>query len=69
MTSLDISGSFPVQINTLLFDKVLGQFNGNVYLNETIGTINLLSVSAVQKAIKLPVGKTGPLELTFFLNY
>lgn len=31
--------------------------------------MNLLSVSAVQKAVKLPVDKTGPLEMTFFLNY
>lgn len=38
-------------------------------LNETIGTFNLLSVSAVQAATKLPVDSTGPLEMTFFLNY
>lgn len=31
--------------------------------------MKLFSASAVQAAVKLPVGKIGPLELTFFLNY
>ena len=34
-----------------------------------IGTFNMLSVSAVASPVKLPVGKTGPLEMNFFLNY
>ena len=38
-------------------------------LNKTWGSFNMLSFSAVKKAIKLPVGKTGPLEFTLFLNY
>lgn len=29
----------------------------------------MLSFSAVRPAVKLPVGDTGALELTFFLNY
>ncbi len=40
-----------------------------VVLNSTYGTINMLSINAITANAKVEVGKTGPLELTFFLNY
>jgi hypothetical protein len=41
----------------------------NITLNNTYGIISMLSVNAITANIKVPAGKTGPLEMTFFLNY
>lgn len=40
-----------------------------VLLNSTIGTIDMLSINAIEAGVKVPAGGTGPLEMTFFLNY
>lgn len=46
-------------------DKMTTMIN----LNATYGTISMLSINAITANAKVAVGKTGPLELTFFLNY
>ena len=40
-----------------------------VSLNATYGTMDMLSINAITANSKVAVGNTGPLELTFFLNY
>lgn len=40
-----------------------------IMLNSTYGTMDMLSINAITANTKVAVGKTGPLELTFFLNY
>jgi hypothetical protein len=40
-----------------------------IQLNSTIGSIDMLSINAIQAGVKVPAGGTGPLEMTFFLNY
>ena len=40
-----------------------------VSLNETYGALDMLSMNAITANAKVPVDGTGPLELTFFLNY
>lgn len=64
-----LAGTYEVRVSSLLFGNVLGAWLGNVTINGTIGSLNFLSISAVQAATKLPVNKTGPLEFHFFLNY
>ncbi len=69
LTSPDYVGNQTVQIITKIGENIIGKWNGFVHLNETYGSLSLLSFSAVRKQVKLPVDSTGPLELTFFLNY
>ena len=69
LTSYHLSGYYDVSIQTKIEEALIGEWDGQMFLNETSGALNLLSVSSVQKEVKLPVDSTGPLEMRFFLNY
>lgn len=69
LTSSDTIGNHIVKIETIIDNKTSGIWSDFVQLNATWGAFNRLSFSAVQQPTKLPVGKTGPLEFTIFLNY
>lgn len=43
--------------------------NTTVFLNATYGDYDMLSINAITANSPVAVGCTGPLELTFFLNY
>ena len=61
LTSYEVSGTYPVGVSTWTGDNLVGDWQGSVLLNETIGSMNLLSISSVKKEVKLPVDSTGPL--------
>ena len=61
LTSYEVSGTYPVEVSTWTGDNLVGDWLGSVLLNETIGSMNLLSISSVKKVVKLPVDSTGPL--------
>ncbi len=69
LTSSDIVGDHIIKVETLIDNQISGSWSSFVKLNSTWGAFNRLSFSAVQQPTKLPVGKTGPLEFTLFLNY
>ena len=69
MTSATVIGDHLVKVETIIDGRISGTWTSVVKLNATWGAFNRLSFSAVQQPIKLPVGKTGPLEFTLFLNY
>lgn len=60
---------YEIEITTWNYKGLMDRSLNYVQLNSTIGTINMLSIDAVEAGIKVPAGGTGPLELTFFLNY
>ena len=62
-------GSYDVDITTANSDGVMDHVILTVTLNETYGTMDMLSINAITANSKVPVASTGPLELTFFLNY
>lgn len=62
-------GTYDVQIITSNPSGVLDSATVSVSLNETYGSLNMLSINAITSNAKVAVGATGPLELTFFLNY
>lgn len=62
-------GSYDVNIITANPNGVLDEATLSVSLNETYGSLDMLSINAITSNAKVAVGKTGPLELTFFLNY
>lgn len=49
--------------------KDVGLWTGCVFLNQTYGSSQLLSLTAVRPKVELPVNSTGSIELLFFLNY
>ena len=69
LTSYHLSGFYYVSIQTKIEEALIGEWNGQIFLNETFETLNVLSVNAIQKEVKLPLDSTGPLEMRFFLNY
>lgn len=60
---------YEIEVTTWNYKGMMDRSVSNVLLNSTIGTINMLSIDAVEAGIKVPAGGTGPLEMTFFLNY
>lgn len=62
-------GNYDVFISTSNPSGVLDSATVSVTLNETYGSLDMLSINAITSNAKVAVGKTGPLELTFFLNY
>lgn len=65
----DIPGEYNVETTTGNYFGVMDKMTTKVILNSTYGTIDMLSINAITANAKVDVGKTGPLELTFFLNY
>ena len=64
-----ISGQYNVDTTTGNYYGVMDKMTSTVFLNSTYGTISMLSIDAITANAKVAVGKTGPLEMTFFLNY
>lgn len=62
-------GDYTVETITGNYNGVVDKMTSVVNLNSTYGTIDMLSINAITANAKVEVGKTGPLELTFFLNY
>jgi len=67
--SPDAVGTYPVEVSTGNSNGIMDKFTVNAVLNATYGTLDMLSINAITGNSKVPVGKTGPLEMTFFLNY
>jgi len=61
--------SHNIDISTFNAMGIMDSTTLSITLNNTYGTVNMLSVNAITANIKVPAGKTGPLEMTFFLNY
>ena len=61
--------SHSIDISTLNAMGVMDSTTLSITLNNTYGTVSMLSVNAITANIKVPAGQTGPLEMTFFLNY
>ena len=49
LTSYHVSGYYDVSISTKIEEQMVGEWDGQMFLNETFGTLNLLSVSSVQR--------------------
>jgi hypothetical protein len=62
-------GTYPVSIQTANINGTLDSMSTTVYLNATYGDYSMLSIDAIVAQSNVPVSGTGPLELTFFLNY
>ena len=60
---------YAVQIETANSDGIVDTMSKNVTLNDTYGDYEMLSINAIVSQSDVPVSGTGPLELTFFLNY
>jgi hypothetical protein len=63
------TGTYTVHIQTANINGTLDSMSTNVYLNGTYGDYSMLSIDAIVAQSNVPVSGTGPLELTFFLNY
>lgn len=62
-------GVYNVLIQTANSKGTLDSMTANVTLNSTYGDYQMLSINAIVAQSNVPVSGTGPLELTFFLNY
>lgn len=62
-------GTYIVNIQSQNINGTLDQMTTSVYLNSTYGDYSMLSINAIIAQSNVPVSGTGPLELTFFLNY
>lgn len=62
-------GVYNVFIQTANSKGTLDSMTANVTLNSTYGDYQMLSINAIVAQSNVPVSGTGPLELTFFLNY
>ena len=65
----DTTNPYSVQIETANLNGVVDTMSKNVTLNDTYGDYEMLSINAIVSQSDVPVSGTGPLELTFFLNY
>jgi hypothetical protein len=61
--------TYSVGIQTANTKGVLDSMTTSVSLNSTYGDYKMLSINAIVAQSNVPVSGTGPLELTFFLNY
>jgi hypothetical protein len=66
---LDDSIEYTVQTITGNSIGVMDRMTSRVTLNSTYGALDMLSINAITANAKVAVGATGPLEMTFFLNY
>lgn len=62
-------GTYQVLIETANANGILDSMTSSVSLNSTEGDYKMLSINAIVARGNVPVSGTGPLELTFFLNY
>jgi hypothetical protein len=62
-------GTYTVSITTANINGTVDSMSTTVYLNGTYGDYSMLSIDAIVAQSNVPVSGTGPLELTFFLNY
>jgi hypothetical protein len=62
-------GTYTVGIKTANINGTVDSMSTTVYLNNTYGDYSMLSIDAIVAQSNVPVSGTGPLELTFFLNY
>lgn len=63
------TGTYNVGIQTANSNGILDSMTTTVTLNSTYGDYKMLSIDAIVAQSNVPVSGTGPLELTFFLNY
>ena len=63
------TGSYTIDVDTANSLGIMDHVQLTVSLNSTYGTSDMLSINAITANSKVAVGNTGPLELTFFLNY
>ena len=67
--SPNIQNVYDVGIQTSNTNGILDSMLTTVVLNSTYGDYNMLSINAIVAQTDIEVSGTGPLELTFFLNY
>jgi len=67
--SPSIHNIYSVGIQTANSNGILDEMTTTVSLNSTEGDYEMLSINAIVAQSNVPVSGTGPLELTFFLNY
>ena len=63
------ANTYSVAITTNNINGTVDSMTSTVVLNATYGDYDMLSIGAVVASSDVPVSGTGPLELTFFLNY
>jgi hypothetical protein len=61
--------TYTVTITTANVKGTMDSMTTSVTLNSTEGDYDMLSINAIVAQSNVPVSGTGPLELTFFLNY
>lgn len=63
------ANTYPLTVNSYRFNGGLAQtYTKNIIINATTGYIREMKLHPMQRAIKLPVGQTGPLEIVLFLQ-
>jgi hypothetical protein len=62
-------GTYTVGIRTANINGTVDSMSTTVFLNSTYGDYSMLSINAIVAQSDVAVSGTGPLELTFFLNY
>ena len=68
MTPLN-AGSYPLTISAYRSHGGLAQrYSRSITINQTTGYIKEMKLHPMQSPIKLPVGKTGPIEIVLFLR-
>ena len=65
----NLTQAYDVIIETANSNGVVDTMTATVNLNSTQGDYSMLSINAIVAQSNVPVSGTGPLELTFFLNY
>lgn len=64
-----LPNTYTVTISSYRFNGGLAQtYSQNILINQTTGYIREMKLHPMQRAIKLPVGMTGPLEIVLFLR-
>lgn len=64
-----LPNTYSLTINSYRFNGGLAQtYSQNILINQTTGYIREMKLHPMQRAIKLPVGMTGPLEIVLFLQ-
>lgn len=63
------ANTYSLAINSYRFNGGLAQnYSQNIVINYTTGYIREMKLHPMQRAIKLPVGQTGPLEIVLFMQ-
>jgi hypothetical protein len=64
-----LPSTYSLAVNSYRFNGGLAQsYSQNILINQTTGYIREMKLHPMQRAIKLPVGQTGPLEIVLFLQ-